>query len=273
MKKIIALVCMITCIFGLTACDSEVTYTEYEQAKIDYAEQLAEYVVMPYLTTFMDDSRVGYFDEYTAEEVTQLVATEVSDMTSGMVMMNADGNAMKSAVSSFHSAAEAIGTVVSIGTPVGEIDDKTIVVTIPVTGSVKNAEAELIFSNDAFAVLQSAALNEEATFKDSMVKASLNTLIGIVTVFAVLILIIFIISLFSYIPKIQAWFDNRKKKEEVKEESIDNTISQIVEMEEVNVTDDYELVAVIAAAIAASEGAASTDGFVVRSIRKVNRRK
>ena len=33
--------------------------------------------------------------------------------------------------------------------------------------------------------------------------------------------------------------------------------------------DDTELVAVIAAAIAASEGAASTDGFVVRSIRKV----
>ena len=35
--------------------------------------------------------------------------------------------------------------------------------------------------------------------------------------------------------------------------------------------DDLELVAVIAAAIAAYEGAGSTDGFVVRSIRKVNR--
>ena len=40
-----------------------------------------------------------------------------------------------------------------------------------------------------------------------------------------------------------------------------------------NVTDDGELIAVIAAAIAASEGKTSTDGFVVRSIRKVNRRK
>ena len=37
-----------------------------------------------------------------------------------------------------------------------------------------------------------------------------------------------------------------------------------------DLTDDYELVAVIAAAIAASEGAASTDGFVVRSIRRAN---
>ena len=33
--------------------------------------------------------------------------------------------------------------------------------------------------------------------------------------------------------------------------------------------DDTEVVAVIAAAIAASQGATSTDGFVVRSIRKV----
>ena len=40
-----------------------------------------------------------------------------------------------------------------------------------------------------------------------------------------------------------------------------------------DVTDDGELIAVIAAAIAASEGKTSTNGFVVRSIRKVNRRK
>ena len=36
--------------------------------------------------------------------------------------------------------------------------------------------------------------------------------------------------------------------------------------------DDSELIAVIAAAIAASEGT-TTDGFVVRSIRKINRKK
>ena len=65
---------------------------------------------------------------------------------------------------------------------------------------------------------------------------------------------------------------NSGKKEETKIESIDNTIAQIVEKEE-DVTDDLELVAVIAAAIAASEGQTSTDGFVVRSIRKVNRRR
>ena len=122
-----------------------------------------------------------------------------------------------------------------------------------------------------FMEIQSASLNEESTMKDAMVKAALNTIIGMGTVFIVLILISFIIALFGFIPKIQAKMADLKNKKE--ETSIDNTISQIVEKEEVDVTDDYELVAVIAAAIAACEGAASTDGFVVRSVRKVNKRR
>ena len=101
-----------------------------------------------------------------------------------------------------------------------------------------------------------------------MTTAALNTLIGMGTVFAVLIIIIGVISLFRFIPIIQ---DKLTKKNVVKE-SADSAATQIVQAEEVtDVSDDLELVAVIAAAIAASEGAASTDGFVVRSIRKVNR--
>ena len=57
-----------------------------------------------------------------------------------------------------------------------------------------------------------------------------------------------------------------KKKENVQEKAVDNAVAQIIENEEQS--DDLELVAVIAAAIAASEGAASTDGYVVRSIRR-----
>ena len=48
--------------------------------------------------------------------------------------------------------------------------------------------------------------------------------------------------------------------------------NSLVSNEEENVEDDLELIAVITAAIAASEGT-STDGLVVRSIRKVNNRR
>ena len=67
--------------------------------------------------------------------------------------------------------------------------------------------------------------------------------------------------------KIQAAF-SKKDKEEAKNVGIDKAVTQIAAQEEAE-ADDTELVAVIAAAIAANEGAASTDGFVVRSIRKV----
>lgn len=102
-----------------------------------------------------------------------------------------------------------------------------------------------------------------------MTTAALNTLIGMCTVFAVLIIIIGVISLFRFIPVIQ---DKFTKKNDAVQKSADSAAAQSVQAEEdTDVSDDLELVAVIAAAIAASEGAASTDGFVVRSIRKVNR--
>ena len=42
---------MITCIFGLTACGSEETYTDYEQRKMDTAIQIATQYVIPSLET------------------------------------------------------------------------------------------------------------------------------------------------------------------------------------------------------------------------------
>jgi sodium pump decarboxylase gamma subunit len=120
-----------------------------------------------------------------------------------------------------------------------------------------------------FLVLESASLNPVSSMGELMGKAALNTLIGMGTVFIVLILISCIISLFKYIPMIQEFFTKKKTKDTA---GVDNAVAQITIQEEAaGGEDDLELVAVIAAAIAASEGASSADGFVVRSIRKVNR--
>jgi sodium pump decarboxylase gamma subunit len=132
----------------------------------------------------------------------------------------------------------------------------------------QNAQAEVIFTNDMFLSMESAALNPVESMGGLMTKAALNTLIGMGTVFVMLIMISLIISLFNFIPKIQAAFSKKDKEEEAKNAGIDKAVTQIAAQEEPE-ADDTELVAVIAAAIAASEGAASTDGFVVRSIRKV----
>ena len=96
-------------------------------------------------------------------------------------------------------------------------------------------------------------------------KAAMNTLLGMGTVFAVLILISFIISLFKFIGP-------RKSKAAaaaVKTEAVPEPAQETAEEDEI---DDYELVAVITAAIAAAAGS-STDGFVVKSIKRANNSK
>ena len=111
------------------------------------------------------------------------------------------------------------------------------------------------------------------SFKELMTQAGLNTLMGMGITFTVLGLLILIISLFKFIPLIQSRMEeNRRKKAEA--EAARNAVPAAAPApaapaaEEEEFADDMELVAVIAAAIAAYEGQATADGFVVRSIRK-----
>ena len=89
-----------------------------------------------------------------------------------------------------------------------------------------------------------------------------NTLMGMGTVFLVLIFISLLISCFKFIPQIM---DKLSKKSSVVEKP--EVVEEISETVTANEEDDSELIAVIAAAIAASEQT-STDSFVVRSIRR-----
>lgn len=260
MKKFLILLCMIPCIFGLSACGSEEVLTEYEQYKVSNAQQLADQMVLYLFSQYMDDEAATTFDEYTAEEIEYLMSNQYN--------ITVDGNAFASAINSFHSAKETVGAITETSGSSVEIKGNQIIVEVEVTGEKKNATAEVIFSNDMFMTLESAALNPKSTVGELMGKAALNTLIGMGTVFAVLILISVIISCFKLISKVQ---ENKAKKAAPAPEAagVDNAVSQIAEQEAVaEETDDLELIAVIAAAIAASQGASSTDGLVVRSVRR-----
>ena len=108
----------------------------------------------------------------------------------------------------------------------------------------------------------------DETLGEKMQNALFNSIIGLCSVFLVLLLISFIIYLFKYIPKIMEIF-TKKDKGSVSV-ALEEAIAQIEGKEEL--VDDMELVAVITAAICASTGA-SSDSFVVRSIRKADRKK
>ena len=260
MKKFWALICMIACIFGLTACGSQETLTEYEQWKMDYAQQIANSMTINLFAQMMDDNNAAMYADYNAEEIEYMVGNDLG--------FNVDGNAFAQAIESFHSAKDVIGMVTGTTGTSAVMNGNQIVVEVQVTGEKKNAKAEIIFSNDSFFKLESASLNPIYSMGELMGRAALNTLIGMGTVFIVLILISGIISGFRIIPKLQENAAKKKAGAAGKEGvvGVDNAVARIIEQEVAEETDDRELVAVIAAAIAASEGAASADGFVVRSI-------
>ncbi len=96
-------------------------------------------------------------------------------------------------------------------------------------------------------------------------KAALNTLIGMGSVFVVLILLAFLISLFKYVSV----FENRgKEKKDAAPKAAPAPAPVSAAPVETAPADNLQLVAVITAAIAAAEGTTSTDGFVVRSIKR-----
>ena len=142
--------------------------------------------------------------------------------------------------------------------------DNQYTATVPVT--FEKEDAEFVYVFDETMMPLSTSVNIKYSLATTLKNAALNTVMGLGTVFVVLALLIFIISLFKYIPGSAA----AKKKEE--KEAAPAPVPVPAAAPAAPAYDDKELVAVITAAIAASEGT-SPSGFVVRSIRKINRKR
>lgn len=276
MKKLLAMLCMITCIFGLTACGEEEVLSDSMQRKVEVAEMLAKNVIVPDYTAFMVEGQAeAFLGTYTQDELSFIMEEAYGEIaeTLGFGEISFEGQGVVGAINSFSSAYDTMGAIINYDEPESVVKDDEIIVTIHVKGEKKDGTAEVIFSTKKFLSVESAGLNAEMSMGEMMEKAGLNTLLGMGTVFVVLVLIMAIIYAFAIIPKMQ------KKAADKKAAKTNNTQAEVSAPVAApaapvaqDLTDDLELVAVIAAAIAASEGAASTDGFVVRSIRRANRR-
>ena len=234
MRKSLAVLSILACMFGLCACGSQ------------------KVVETPLMT---------------AEEATQIGSATVDNMNAIVLremMDQYEADAVSYAgLQSWSDSLEDIGEYNGVKEVTSEITSEEAIIDVLAAGSEHDAIVEMIMTKEG---CTSISTTVQYSTGELMGKAGLNTLIGMGTVFVVLILISLIITCFNLIPLIQGLFDKSKKAEkDIKAEAVDNTIAQIIEKEELS--DDYELVAVIAAAIAASEGA-GTDDFVVRSIRR-----
>lgn len=228
---------MVTCLAGMTACGDEAVSSNLQYTEEDIAG--APEGLLDFVSQVVD-----------AGQQEQAIAAypELSD-----------------AIGGWASASEEIGAVLGVTNKVIEMGTDEATVTLSVAGELHDANVIIVY--DGQGAISSFTVNVIKPMSELMTNAALNTLLGMGTVFIVLILIAFLINCFKYISVFEKKMADKKAKKNPAPIAAPVTVTAapVVEAAE---EDDCELVAVIAAAIAASEGAASTDGFVVRSIKR-----
>ena len=239
-KKLMAVLLAIVCMASLAACGSKV-----EVSPVDEATQ-------SYLVGQME-SLLSTLGGMSAEELKMY--EEVDDTFT------------VAAVTNFEGVMEELGAYKGIESTEIEVDEKEYTVTSLVQYEQRATIVTLTleFKSQSFTPM-SITFDAQYSMGETLQRAGLNTLMGVGIVFCVLLFLCFLISLFKYVSKLSGEDKKEQKKAPAPAAPV---VTAAAPAEE---TDDLELVAVIAAAIAAAENT-STDSFVVRSIKKVNKSK
>lgn len=215
-------------------------------------------------------------DENTQEEIIMIAEKTVSDIVgfddlslqSAVVNSNSMGKTIiTQGLESWINNKDLIGKILSIGNTKVEEVDGGYLASVMLSGERRNAIFNIGFDKNLSFITQ-LSVNPVYSLGEKMQKAGLNTIMGMGTVFVVLIFISIIISLFKYIHMYENRLKDKKNDKIIVEEIFKEDIAPIDDTSDL--VDDLELVAVITAAIKASENI-STDNLVVRSIKRVNK--
>ncbi len=173
----------------------------------------------------------------------------------------------------FHNALKDVGPYVSTQDLNIKKSDEGYLVTIHYTGANRTAVLVLGLDSEGQHITQ-ISVNPHFSTMEKMEKAVLNTVLGMGTVFIILIFISFLIGLFRYISVAEKYLKERKEKQAKTQqvEEIPVVLSSPPSEEETGeeTGEEEELVAVITAAIAQASGSEAS-GLIVRSIRRVKR--
>ena len=212
----------------------------------------------------MDDNVKTQVEAYVGAVTDEIIGLSDAEIEQ---YLEEDNEFVVNAMTAWSGVKKEVGDLKEIGDTVEvEYDDKDKEYTATVEVEFEKEDADFVYVIDKKMNPTSLTVDVKYSFATTMKNAALNTLMGLGTVFVILIFLIFLISLFKFVPGSGAQ-QVKKKKEETPAPA---PVPVAVPVQEE--ADDSELIAVIAAAIAASEGT-TTDGFVVRSIRKINRKK
>ena len=244
-KKISLLLCILIMSLSFAGCSDKNDAATYDEETL---KSSAEFILSNF--SAMDDATFESFE--TASEF-QL---DYTMMGTGLKISGEDFVGM---IGSWKAAEIECGEYISHGDY--EVEAKADEFVVSTTAQYKEREATIIFTFDETMAMKSMDVSAKFAIGEILTKAGLNTLLGMGTVFAVLIFLAYLIDWIKYIPGILDKFTSKSEQAVVVEKPV------VVEAPIVEESDDLELIAVITAAIAAQEGT-STDGFVVRSIRR-----
>lgn len=262
---------MIVCMLGACGSDnSKTTYGGYTEDELKEEAQTSLTNIQNYLQI------VNSYDDYDAYKEDVENAEEKSGRTEGELVYSVLAqNGQNASMKNIDAELAAVPTWLDLVDEYGDVADTTEGKDFTVTksGGTLTTDMTLEFGKqDVTFEMVYDSVNMEVTgigltpvqtMGQKLAKAGQNTVISMSIVFCVLILISLIIYCFKFIALIG---NKEKKAEPVKSEEKKETATVAAAPAE-DLTDDTELVAVISAAIAASEGT-TTEGFVVRSINR-----
>lgn len=223
------------------------------------------------LSVFADSdvlTQYGLTEDLIYQSVESWIA-QLEALTEEDIEQNKDSDEM---ISTWLEASEGAGAFVEVlgEQATYEATEEGFIAEVPVKMENKEIFVKVDFSalTGAVAVTFSAEGDGSMGLGTIFKKAGINTIIGMGTVFVMLIFISILIWLLGFVPKLIGGKKEVKPTASVPVAPV--PVAAPITVKETAETDDKELVAVIAAAIAAATGT-STDSFVVRSIRKVKR--
>ena len=241
MKKKLAFVLSLCFIMlALCACGTDPATVDYNGISYDDLQSYSENMV---------STLTGYSD------------TDLDSMISGG---NLDDKTVD-LVQKWKDTVADVGTYQGLGDFSVDKSGKTLTTDLVVKFEERNVDFQVVINYNDMQIT-GYSLEPVYSIGEKMGKAGLNTVISMAVVFCVLILISLIIYCFKIFPYLKKRkLENRRAKNKEQEAGHIETIVETAPEEEL--TDDLELVAVIAAAIAADTGMSTSD-FVVRSINR-----
>lgn len=252
-RKIGMALCTCLCVLMLCACGTDPTtvdynghsFSELESEAYQYANAVAQ------LASFFEQS------EITAEDMTD-------DLSEALAANYGFTDAQIAAGIVWMETAEAYGAFASVEEDSFRVEKagNTLTTDLTLKFEKRDVDFQVVYSYYSMDV---TGLTVEPIFSlsEKLSKAGMNTVISMSIVFAMLILISLIIACFQVFPYLE------KKRAAGSADTAPPVPAYVPSAPEpaADAADDGELVAVIAAAIAASTGTPES-GFVVRSIRR-----